>query len=309
MDILSIDKQIINNHNLLMEIYNSAFYSDNILNALKQSAYLLRYHINVEIIRVQVNFKEECVEKIYELYNSGLNENEIDYNDIFIFSHKTKGVYLSFKAFKGLRTNQFSFQEIELIENYAKIICTFLIKDEFEKMFYKSKVTDSLTGIGNRNAMVKYLARINDNKVADQYAGLYINIRSMKMYNQKYSQAFGDLLLVQFANQAATYIGDNGIIIRIGGDNFIIIILKDNLEDLLDKLSCFSVDLSENYISPVKSIDLKFYTGVYRLQTKFISFDSFIMNITLAALACRNNDLLPYVEYSYELSEKIVKAK
>lgn len=309
MDILSIDKQIIDNHNLLMEIYNSAFFSDNILNALKQSAFLLRYHINVEIIRVQVNFKEECIQKIYELYNSGINENEIDYNDIFIFSNKTKGVYLSFKAFKGLRTNQFSFQEINLLENYAKIISTFLIKDEFEKMFYKSKVTDSLTGIGNRNALIKYIAGINENKVADQYAGLFVNIRSMKMYNQKYSQAFGDLLLVQFANQAAAYIGDNGIIIRIGGDNFVIIILKDNLEDLLEKLSNFSVDLSGNCISPIKSIDLKFYTGVYRIQTKFISFDSFMMNITLASFACRNNEISPYIEYSYELSEKIVKTK
>ena len=85
--------------------------------------------------------------------------------------------------------------------------------------------TDSLTGLGNRNAYTKTIKRINTQievGVADFSVAVF-DINGLKQANDKFGHEFGDLMIKTISDILKASLNTN-MIYRIGGDEFVAIL-------------------------------------------------------------------------------------
>ena len=83
--------------------------------------------------------------------------------------------------------------------------------------------TDALTGLLNRRAFDIALHVMLEDRLLEniEITVFLVDLDSFKPINDTYSHEAGDEVLVQIANRLCAEIGDNGIVGRLGGDEFI----------------------------------------------------------------------------------------
>lgn len=98
------------------------------------------------------------------------------------------------------------------------------IKDS-EQHAIDAATIDSLTGLYNRSHLPTLFN--NYGKEADQldrsFILLYIDLDGFKQVNDKYGHAKGDLILKTVATRMSLWLGSKGDVIRIGGDELIVL--------------------------------------------------------------------------------------
>lgn len=104
--------------------------------------------------------------------------------------------------------------ELELKKNYAHI----------EQLAYH----DGLTGLYNRVAFMKYAHEVfhNDGSTLNRHAIFFIDLDNFKNVNDTLGHDYGDLLLKQVSKELESYISDDDILARTGGDEFLILKTK-----------------------------------------------------------------------------------
>ena len=83
--------------------------------------------------------------------------------------------------------------------------------------------TDPLTGLLNRDAVLRELADRLDDPALSQVAVLYIDLDRFKVVNDVLGHGAGDELLVSAAQRISRAVGTEGLIARFGGDEFLVI--------------------------------------------------------------------------------------
>jgi diguanylate cyclase (GGDEF)-like protein/PAS domain S-box-containing protein len=83
--------------------------------------------------------------------------------------------------------------------------------------------TDPLTGMLNRDAMLGKIANWLDDPALSRFAVLYIDLDRFKVVNDVLGHAAGDELLVSVARRIGQAVGDEGLVSRFGGDEFLVV--------------------------------------------------------------------------------------
>lgn len=121
--------------------------------------------------------------------------------------------------------------EIESLETSLSHLLTSLTKAETQLGVMESKAhRDALTGLANRNAFKKYI------KVASQHAEqqhksltiLYLDLDKFKPVNDTHGHAVGDALLKQVAERLQHQIRQDELAVRLGGDEFLLVLTTDD---------------------------------------------------------------------------------
>lgn len=89
---------------------------------------------------------------------------------------------------------------------------------------------DSLTGLPNRMMIIEKIEKaINiSNKNQKKVAVLFIDLDDFKKINDTAGHDEGDRYLINFSNKLKTTLGENGILGRLGGDEFLVILKNIN---------------------------------------------------------------------------------
>ena len=90
--------------------------------------------------------------------------------------------------------------------------------------------TDSLTGLGNRNAYTKTIKRLNTQIVVGtaDFSVAVFDINGLKQANDKFGHEFGDLMIKTISDILKDSLNTN-MIYRIGGDEFVAILGNSDL--------------------------------------------------------------------------------
>ena len=83
--------------------------------------------------------------------------------------------------------------------------------------------TDPLTGLLNRDAILGELVAMLDGPVPSPVAVLYIDLDRFKVVNDVLGHGAGDELLVSASARIRRAVGDDGMIARFGGDEFLVV--------------------------------------------------------------------------------------
>ncbi len=111
---------------------------------------------------------------------------------------------------------------------------------------YAHSTIDYLTKILTREAMTD---KINQALLNPRpFALLLIDIDNFKQFNDSYGHMYGDIVLVETASSIKKYIGNNGFVGRIGGDEFLVLLYVDNDYDIVHA-ACSNIRKAINNVS------------------------------------------------------------
>jgi diguanylate cyclase (GGDEF)-like protein len=98
---------------------------------------------------------------------------------------------------------------------------------------FRMAITDELTGLYNRRYLDDQLARVHATAVRSQrpYALLAMDVDDFTVVNDTYGHVKGDAALAAFAEDLRSVIRDSDIAVRIGGDEFLVVMPEAGMSD------------------------------------------------------------------------------
>lgn len=98
-------------------------------------------------------------------------------------------------------------------------------RDAFEFQLQNSANTDSLTGVSNRLALDVYLKNIaTQTERFQELTLIMVDIDNFKYVNDRFGHILGDSVIVEIARCLKANIAQSDLIVRFGGDEFLILI-------------------------------------------------------------------------------------
>lgn len=120
----------------------------------------------------------------------------------------------------------------ELVETQRQLLCANRELKRNEVTIRKLMLTDSLTGVGNRRrldeALVIGIER--SRRCGDAFCLIIADLDHFKEVNDRYSYAMGDEVLKRFAALLRDYCRQSDLVIRFGGEEFVLLLPDANLE-------------------------------------------------------------------------------
>lgn len=122
---------------------------------------------------------------------------------------------------------------------------------------------DGLTGLLNRGSMeLAFEATLaNAIEAGDHLALAFLDLDNFKLVNDTYGHATGDALLQVIAKRLECAVGADGIVARVGGDEFVIL-LSNMKEQLVGKLEAVRAAVEEPITIAGVALEMKSSVGV-----------------------------------------------
>lgn len=95
---------------------------------------------------------------------------------------------------------------------------------------------DALTGLANRAQFDACLDKLIDEKPAEGFAVMCIDLDKFKAVNDTYGHNAGDAVLIAAANRFAKTVGSRGLVARVGGDEFVVLVTAGIKPSMLQSL-------------------------------------------------------------------------
>lgn len=100
--------------------------------------------------------------------------------------------------------------------------------------------TDPLTEIRNHRYLMQYLEKQTAQMGDEKHCAVLIDLDLFKSVNDTYGHVFGDKVLKQFADTVKKNLGENDLIARFGGEEFMILFGTDNEEEIITTMNTIS---------------------------------------------------------------------
>jgi diguanylate cyclase (GGDEF)-like protein/PAS domain S-box-containing protein len=142
------------------------------------------------------------------------------------------------------------------------IICVLYDMTEdahLKELLIRESKYDFLTGIYNRGAGIQTIE--NELKYAKQYSFAFFDIDNLKKLNDKYNHGVGDIALKYFADLLMKEFGEQAVLARFGGDEFIAFfterVEQSQIESILSKIEQGYCDfIEQNYPESHSSVSI-----------------------------------------------------
>lgn len=134
-----------------------------------------------------------------------------------------------------------------LIDLYYEAV-SHMIEDKEKQLLIDRAYKDGLTGLNNHRYCAEYMEKLDKNE-NEEYTIVSIDLNDLKKINDKYGHLRGDELIRQAADIIKEVFSDYGVVGRLGGDEFIVIMDKCEKEQVENLLKTFDRRMKENNIS------------------------------------------------------------
>ncbi len=104
-----------------------------------------------------------------------------------------------------------------------------VLKEEREQLVAMNDILhhqtthDGLTGLPNRQALSNRLAELMGEKSPDELTVLFVGLDNFKAINDTAGHKVGDSILIAIARRLNSYVNDDDVAARVGGDEFVLV--------------------------------------------------------------------------------------
>jgi len=144
-------------------------------------------------------------------------------------------------------------------------------------------VTDPLTQVYNRHLLEKIVTKNALTTIESPIAIAMLDIDNFKKLNDEHGHYTGDLTLLYIGQKLSTETHADDYVIRFGGEEFIIIFKKCDINNACARMEQFRQDIEKSEDSPVPftiSVGVSKYTG---------DFSKTMQNVTNALTKAKNS--------------------
>jgi diguanylate cyclase (GGDEF)-like protein len=120
--------------------------------------------------------------------------------------------------------------------------------------FYELAILDPLTGLYNRRYSEEHLRKeiISAERRGDPLIVLLLDLDNFKGINDRFGHLAGDLVLKEFARRLAKAVRGSDIPVRLGGDEFLVILPEcppENIDVVLFRLKDFDLQIGQDRVT------------------------------------------------------------
>jgi diguanylate cyclase (GGDEF)-like protein/PAS domain S-box-containing protein len=184
-----------------------------------------------------------------------------------------------------------------------------IVRDVTERKKAAEKVNylayyDSLTGIPNRNLLKKYLNEVVDhNEDSKQIiAVMFLDLDRFKMINDTFGHSFGDLLLQKVTTRLSKCLGQDDMIFRYGGDEYVIVMEHTELNKVSQLAEKLIITLSSPFFIQDRQTFISTSIGISVFPKDGDNAEALIQNADTAMYLAKENGKNNYQHYSVSLN-------
>ena len=170
---------------------------------------------------------------------------------------------------------------------------------------------DSLTRLKNRSYFVNELKETIELTAAngETFSLIYMDLDNFKMINDTMGHSFGDEVLIRFSKYLSKIFDPIGVVGRIGGDEFTILIKDVSHEMIETYLKHFTDLLKEPLLINDKAIRLVYSAGIAQYPSNGKSAEALLKNADIAMYKAKeiSGNSLKYYEdqYSWHMAREL----
>lgn len=97
-------------------------------------------------------------------------------------------------------------------------------------------MTDMSTGVANQDYLMHFAGGLIASGQIANYNIIFFNVHNFKYVNKVFSYEQGDIILRNYALHIKNIMGNDEIVARLGGDNFVLVFHKERREKLIEQL-------------------------------------------------------------------------
>lgn len=170
---------------------------------------------------------------------------------------------------------------------------------------------DSLTQLPNRSFLNEYAKTLFSYHQYHHHklAFLYIDLDQFKTVNDGFGHHVGDQLLVQMTTRIHRKLSENEKLLRIGGDEFLLIIERANMEHTIELAEQILMILQERFLIAWKEINVSASIGIAMYPEHGQNLQDLLMNADAAMLTSKFQGRNTYSVYNYSLDQQDVKSQ
>jgi len=161
-------------------------------------------------------------------------------------------------------------EQEELIKNYANEAAPVIESKKLMKMLRDSSLKDGMTGLYNRRFLDEYVDKLKPRAIRQKIniGILMIDMDHFKMVNDSYGHDIGDLVLKELAQTLSESVRSADLVIRYGGEEFIILLMDIESEEK-------AMEVSEKLRRRIQDKDIDIGGGKYLRKTISIGISMF----------------------------------
>lgn len=188
-----------------------------------------------EFVLGQSKFRDEIITDVDELISDFQTNNQqsvyyadglitkIDQNVVALKSKDKAAVSAAIenieKASRSFKQKQQQLtKQLQISKQQSQALKTEL--EQVKKEIY----LDALTGLYNRKALNKHLDLWTKEDPNKRIAAIVVNVDQLKTVSDKFGSLIGDVLLSKIATKVGSYVGESGLPVRAGHDEFLILL-------------------------------------------------------------------------------------
>lgn len=211
-----------------------------------------------------------------------------------------------YKVFPAVGAEAWSEMEREKIKVLVKALSVYNGRSRVMRLAERLIFRDPYLNIYNLPYFTKYCGMMIDGGRISGYGAGYFNLKRFSMINQQIGREGATEIMEIFIEQLQEQLAEDELICRVGGDNFVVLFRKENLNTVIDHLK------GRGIVYDQETQDRVFVSAVagYYLIPDTVEQPSDIMdNASIAFNLAKNVNNEPYIIYSDELAETIKENK
>ncbi len=190
-------------------------------------------------------------------------------------------------------------EEQQKLDLVMSVLINFIARNRFEASLEKLGFYDD-SGYPNIRFYMRYLESLIAEETLSGYTAACFNLRHFSAVNQEYGRKAGDIALRNYFDALKKTVGDDGLICRIGGDNYVMVFKKALTEKVLDILSGIPVicDPETN-----KRVLISASTGIFNVpeDCSALKCEDILSRIYSAMLTAKQNQETPVIYYDEKM--------
>ncbi|MCR4706135.1 MAG: bifunctional diguanylate cyclase/phosphodiesterase [Lachnospiraceae bacterium] len=129
------------------------------------------------------------------------------------------------------------------------------------ELLSRSAFVDSMTGANNTQKLMQYGTMLEKSRRLSEFVALFENIKNFRYINRFYGDRNGDYILKEFVRIVFFSLNAEELIVRLGGDNFVVLVKKQNLDAHLELLSKLKIRLQHAGLE--QDVEIPMRCGIY----------------------------------------------
>ncbi|MFC1519807.1 EAL domain-containing protein [Pseudomonadota bacterium] len=148
----------------------------------------------------------------------------------------------------------------DISQHYVVVFSDITQRKQYESNLRHLANNDVLTGLANRAMFTRQLQQIIEqaSHTNEKLALLFLDLDRFKHVNDSYGHSMGDALLVEAAKRLKNSVGDDHLVCRFGGDEFVILVRN---ADSIDQINLIAEQILQRFATPFKLFGREFFVS------------------------------------------------